>query len=394
MAGFCPAVAPCHGEDATMELRTVLEVPGHRILRIGSLSSSEILRQQRCHEAWEYQLALYRILLIVLVLIALQSGDSLVGTTQLDTQLFATPEEVSVGIGERSRSTQVASRIGSFRLEGDGRRLVGADLDIAIELSAIGSFHESDIGIFHRLQACEIIIRTLQGRGAVGTSLLQGSGIQEHLMAQVDAVAVVAEIVDLPDFVSGVRGFRRITVSLVVHQVQGNGDVFPARDGICRKVDEILVEAEVSIINEEIGNTLALIIQRLYRETHSRFQHLIIRIIQLQSILYVLILYVILHLADEERLTGMQQIGGIQLRGFLPLGSIEGYASVQESLVLHRREQVLASESSLDGIIDDGLFAERVFKECKELWLLFLSHILLERPCIIFRRVALHFHLI
>ena len=208
--------------------------------------------------------------------------------------------------------------------------------------------------------------------------------------------------------------------------MQGNADVFAARDGICRKVDEILVEAEVSIINEEIGNTLALIIQRLYRETHSRLQHLIIRIIQLQSILYVLILYVILHLADEERLTGMQQIGGIQLRGFLPLpalripvlsirililaihlipgsgirpilsvnGSIEGYASVQESLVLHRREQVLASESSLDGIIDDGLLAERVFKECKELWLLFLSHILLERPCIIFRRVALHFHLI
>ena len=246
----------------------------------------------------------------------------------------------------------------------------------------------------------------MQGRGAVGTSLLQGSSIQEHLMAQVDAVAVVAEIVDFPDLISRVRGFRRITVSLVVHQMQGNADVFAARDGICRKVDEILVEAEVSIINEEIGNTLALIIQRLYRETHSRLQHLVIRIIQLQSILYVLILYVILHLADEERLTGMQQISGIQLRGFLPLpgsgirpilsvnGGIEGYASVQESLVLHRREQVLASESSLDGIIDDGLLAERVFKECKELWLLFLSHILLERPCIIFRRVALHFHLI
>ena len=49
------------------------------------------------------------------------------------------------------------------------------------------------------------------------------------------------------------RGFRRITVSLVVHQMQGNADVFAARDGICRKVDEILVEAEVSIINEEIG---------------------------------------------------------------------------------------------------------------------------------------------
>ena len=71
-----------------MELRTVLEIPSHRILRIGSLPSSEILRQQRCYEAWEHQLALYRILLIVLVLIALQSGDCLVGSTQLDAQLL------------------------------------------------------------------------------------------------------------------------------------------------------------------------------------------------------------------------------------------------------------------------------------------------------------------
>ena len=85
--------------------------------------------------------------------------------------------------------------------------------------------------------------------------------------------------------------------------MQGNADVFAARDGICRKVDEILVEAEVSIINEEIGNTLALIIQRLYRETHSRLQHLVIRIIQLQSIVYVLI--------RERWYRGIRQRAGI-----------------------------------------------------------------------------------
>ena len=131
MTGFCPAVAPCRGEHAAMEFRTVLKVPAHGELAVGCLPLSETARKERCHESREHHLSFYGILLIVLVLIAFQPGDSLVGSTQLDAQLLATPEEVSVGIGERSCRTQVACRIGSFRLEGDGRWLIGADLDMA-----------------------------------------------------------------------------------------------------------------------------------------------------------------------------------------------------------------------------------------------------------------------
>ena len=140
--------------------------------RIGSLSSSEILRQQRCHEAWEHQFALYRILPRVLVpsrpsspVIASKHHAARYSAVRYPGRGFC------CGIGERSRSTQVASRIGSFRLEGDGRRLVGADLDIAPSIPLSGASTNRILVYFYCLQACEIIIRTLQGRGAVGTSL-------------------------------------------------------------------------------------------------------------------------------------------------------------------------------------------------------------------------------
>ena len=90
-----------------------------------------------------------------------------------------TSEEISVGISERSCSSQVARRIGSLRLEGDGRRLVGTDLDIAIHLPAdavplhsvlrnqvaVRNFRESDVGILHRLQTGKVVIGALQGGG-------------------------------------------------------------------------------------------------------------------------------------------------------------------------------------------------------------------------------------
>ena len=67
-----------------MELRTVLQIPAYRQLAISRLSTTEILGKERCHESWKYQLSLYRILGIVLVLISLQTGYRLVGSTEFD----------------------------------------------------------------------------------------------------------------------------------------------------------------------------------------------------------------------------------------------------------------------------------------------------------------------
>ena len=84
MTWFCPAITPCRREDAAMELRTVLQIPAYRQLAISRLSATEILGKERCHESWKYQLSLYRILGIVLVLISLQTGYRLVGSTEFD----------------------------------------------------------------------------------------------------------------------------------------------------------------------------------------------------------------------------------------------------------------------------------------------------------------------
>ena len=328
MTGVCPAIAPCRGEHAAMEFRTVLKVPAHGELAVGCLPLSETARKERCHESREHHLSFYGILLIVLVLIALQSGDSLVGSTQLDAQLLATPEEVSVGIGER-----VACRIGSFRLEGDGRWLVGTYLDMAVEkpvhhtvrctnrcaINFITShFTESDIGILHCLQSGEVIVGSLQGRGAVGLSLLQGSGIEQHTMAQMDAVAIVALITDVANLVTGMIGFGCIAVCLILQQVQGHGNVFLSGDGVGRKLYEVFIETEVSIVEQSVGDALALCIQCIHGKSHARLDFLVFRIIELQYLLDVLILYIILHLTDMEWFSGMQHISYIHLWGLFP----------------------------------------------------------------------------
>ena len=392
MTGFCPAVAPCRGEHAAMEFRTVLKVPAHGELAVGCLPLSETARKEGCHESREHHLSFYGILLIVLVLIALQSGDCLVGSTQLDAQLLATPEEVSVGIGERSCRTQVACRIGSFRLEGDGRWLVGADLDMAVEkpvhrtvrwnlrctnrcaINFITShFTESDIGILHSLQSGEVIVGSLQGRGTVGLSLLQSSGVEQHTMAQMDAVTIVALITDVANLVTGMVGFGCIAACLILQQVQGHGDIFLSGDGVGRKLYEVFIETEVSIVEQSIGDAFALGIQSIHGESHTRLNLLVFRIIELQYLLDVLILYIILYLAYMEWFAGMQHISYIHLWGLFPAlvrrlvlltirtrfifrtifgdairlflsvdSSLQRYSSMQESLVLHGSEQVAA----------------------------------------------------
>ena len=88
----------------------------------------------------------------------------------------------------------------------------------------------------------------------------------------------------------------------------------------------------------------------------------------------------------------MQQIGSIQFLSFLC--GIERHSGMHEALVLHGGKQILTGEPRLQSIVDDRLLAERVLEEREEFRLLFLAHILLERPGIIPCRVALHFYLI
>ena len=296
-----------------------------------------------------------------MVLITLQSLDGLISTTKFNAQLFTTSEKVSVGICKGCSCTQIASRIGSFRLEGDGGRLQCADLDIAIQEVAIRHLGESNIGVFHRLQTGEIIVSSLQGRCVVRSALLDGGGIEEYLTAKMNIVAIVAQIVHLADDISGMIYLWRTTVCLVLHQLEGECDVAASRNGICSKLDEILVESEVTLIAQKTSDAFSLRIKSLYREASSGLEHLVFGLVEMQKLLDPIISHLILHASDCERLTGMKEISSFEFLLFLLCQ--EGNPRVHISLVLHRLQEVTARKACLERVEDDRLTGKRILEQ-------------------------------
>ena len=66
-------------------------------------------------------------------------------------------------------------------------------------------------------------------------------------MAQVNAIAIVAQIVNVANFVTGMVGFGRTAVGLVLQQVQGYGDIFLSGYGVGRKLDKVFIELIIFI---------------------------------------------------------------------------------------------------------------------------------------------------
>ena len=105
---------------------------------------------------------------------------------------------------------------------------------------------------FTVLQTGKVVIGALQGSSAVGTAFSEGSGIEQNLMAQMDSVAVITQIVDVSDFISGMINLRSITVCLILHQVERQGDILLSRNRIGRKLDKIFMKAEIAIIGQKL----------------------------------------------------------------------------------------------------------------------------------------------
>ena len=85
----------------------------------------------------------------------------------------------------------------------------------------IRNFSKSDIGILHRLQTGKIIIGALQSRGTIRSALLQGCSIEQYLTAKVNTVAIITEIVDIANLITGMIGFGCIAASLILRKMQG-----------------------------------------------------------------------------------------------------------------------------------------------------------------------------
>ena len=167
-----------------MELRTVLHIVKKGHLTGGVHLLTDMFVDKGRDESGELQLSLGTILHKVLIGIALQTANSLVGTTQLDTQHLTTTKQVTVLISQRGGCAQIASCIRTFRLETQRRGLVGLQLDMTIQRVSIRHLIECDIRVFHSLQTSEVVVCVLQTRSGIRTASMQMCALAKYMLTE------------------------------------------------------------------------------------------------------------------------------------------------------------------------------------------------------------------
>ena len=321
-----------------MELRTVLRVEGHRHLTRGDYFATYVRTQEREDKAWEAQSALKAVFEEVLVTVALQSSDGLVGASQLHAEGLGTPEDVTVLIGQRSRSTKVSRCVRSLRLETDGRGLVRLYLDARVEQRRVGHRLEVDVRIPDGPQASEVVIGVLQVAGRIGTSLLDEGVLLEHMPAQMDhrVVGRTTLIDDVTDVVMGMQRVLALTGVVRMHdQLHVHRPLLFVLAGLVG--DKLLVEPEIAAILQIGGDVRALVVQRVHAEPLAH-PDLIFLILQKSG--YYRVADVSLEVTHEIMLMGVQHVVGIQLLVLLVHEQL--HLCVEIALVLQRLFQDLA----------------------------------------------------
>ena len=242
-----PLIAPGSREEPAVELRTVLHIvkQGHLAGGIDQPTDSPVDKGR--DESGELQLGLGAIFHEVLIGVALQTADGLVGTTQLDAQHLATTKQVAVLISQRGRSAQVARRIRTFRLETQRRGLVVLQEDLAIQRVGIRHLLKGDIRIFHGLQASEVVIRILQTGGGIRTARMQVRALLEHMLAEVNLVITraAATVIDMTHPVTRMRHIFLVG-QLIRRQMQRQVDKSRMGYGISLIGDIVLMKTVIA----------------------------------------------------------------------------------------------------------------------------------------------------
>ena len=208
LVGTVPPVSPCRREHSAVKLGAVLHVIAQRQLRRSSRTPFEVLRQEWSQETREPKFGLHAILFIVLVLISFQPGDGLKGSTKLNGEGLRATKQVTVFVGQRRGSTQVARCVGTFGLEADGATLIGTNLNVAVEQRRVGNFLKLNVRIPHGLHFSKIVIGALQVGGAEGFPLFQPGVFLQHFASQVDdRVLVATQIIHVADEVTRMECF-------------------------------------------------------------------------------------------------------------------------------------------------------------------------------------------
>ena len=160
-----------------MELGAILRIEGHRHLTRSDDPATNVIIEEGHDESWERQPALDTVFDEVLILVALQPLDGLIGSTQLHAERLRPSEEIAVLIGQRGCSAQVAGSVRPFRLETDGRGFVGLNQYARVEQRRV----EADVGIPYGSQSPEVVIRVLQVAGRIGLARFEEGVLLEHM---------------------------------------------------------------------------------------------------------------------------------------------------------------------------------------------------------------------
>ena len=329
-----PLVAPSCCQHSAVELGAVLRVVYQAHIARGQRTTAEVATQEWHDESRETQSCLDAILRKVLIAVALQPLDGLVGATQLQAERLRASEQVAVLVGQRCCRSEVARRVGTLGLETQRARLVGQYLYLSVEQRGVGVLFKGDVGVSHGPQSAKVVVGVLQVGSAVQMACLYKRVLIQHLLSQMHLpVIVYALAVHLTDGVGLVLlGQMQLQVhALLLVVLTGHiGDV-------------LFVESVVAAVLQPLCYLVALLLQRLHAELHARVQ-------QTQSLAQHTrhggVFYLKLQLAQIVGLAWVQHVHRVDLlRRFLV--QIQLYLRIQISLVLQRLLQVAAGHLRL-----------------------------------------------
>ena len=243
-------------------------------------------------------------------------------------------KQVTVLEGNGECSTKVSGSISTLWLDRDGRRLVHAQVDVAVKHGFVFMLVEVDTGIAHNTQATKVVVGVTQVTSRIDTSFSEEGVTLHNLLTQRNnrIVRITAEVVDVPNRIDFMRSGRRLGI-LIGMQHQCEVYLVSPLNGVSTIGDEVLVETVVAAIDKILCNARALTIQIVGIEHHPFLQHATGRVYLVKQTSNGGILNIIVHTAQEVRHTRMQRVERAHLLTFLLNGYV-GRAS-QVPQVLH-----------------------------------------------------------
>ena len=357
-----PAVAKGSCHHAAVKLRAVLRVVHQAHFCGGLCPLAELTTGKGELEVGKSDTHLCTVLYIILVGVAVQSPDGFVCPSQLDAEELGSAEDVPVLVGCQDGSPQVTGRVGSFQFQADGVDLAGEQRDIGMEQGTVVRFgRKLHVGAHHSSQSHHPRVSVLYVRFPVQVSLVDLAGSMQHLgtYAQRGGRVVALHEVYVPDAINLVGLGLRKPVPAIGPEFHFQVHLPVAHCGIGLKVDEILVEPVVAVVEQEGVQPRPFSLQLVQVEVHARVeQGLAVDAVQQGGNAFILYLAV-----ERAHLVAWAGINLVEQMGLVAFGQCDGtHGSVQVTLMLHGGLQVVLCLQGCLFVIDDRCFSQLAHK--------------------------------